>query len=118
MHNEQSLIWHIVPSPDHKVREVCAKLRVSHFKGLAARRSLTSLAQPGGVDYRNSIFAEAIRLLGLVHRHSFGIPATRRELWDNVQDEPELRIQPNGVQSPVKANDRNSPDLRGSSQWK
>lgn len=37
MHNEQSLIWHIVPSPDHKVREVCAKLRVSHFNGLAAR---------------------------------------------------------------------------------
>ena len=42
-----------------------------------------AFGQPGVVDYRNPILAEAMRVLGLVQRYGFGIPAARRELRAN-----------------------------------
>ena len=53
--------------------------------------------QPGIVDYRNPILAEAMRVLGLVQRYGVGIPTARRELEANGQPEPEFRIEPNWV---------------------
>ena len=53
--------------------------------------------QPGNVDYRNPILAEAMRVLGLVQRYGVGIPTARRELAANGQPEPEFRIEPNWV---------------------
>ena len=77
-----------------------------------------TFGHPGVVDYRNPILAEAMRVLGLVQRYGFGIPLARQELLKNGQDEPEFRIEPNGIQCRVKANSGNLPDLRGSLQWK
>ena len=74
-----------------------------------------TFGQPGVVDYRNPILAEAMRVLGLVQRFGFGIPAARRELWNNGQDEPAFRVESNGIQCTVRAS---SKDLPGSPQWK
>ena len=74
-----------------------------------------TFGQPGVVDYRNPILAEAMRVLGLVQRYGFGIPAARRELWNNGQDEPAFRVESNGIQCTVRAS---SKDLPGSPQWK
>ena len=74
-----------------------------------------TFGQPGVVDYRNPILAEAMRVLGLVQRYGFGIPAARRELWNNGQDEPAFRVESNGIQCTVRAS---SEDLPGSPQWK
>ena len=57
----------------------------------------STFGQPGVVDYRNPILAEAMRVLGLVQRYGFGIPAARRALRENRQHEPEFRIEPNWV---------------------
>ena len=62
-----------------------------------------TFGQPGDVDYRNPILAEAMRVLGLVQRYGFGIPAARRELRANGQPEPEFQVEPNRVQCTVKA---------------
>ena len=59
--------------------------------------------QPGIVDYRNPILAEAMRVLGLVQRFGVGIPTARRELEANGQPEPEFRIEPNWVYCTVRA---------------
>ena len=59
--------------------------------------------QPGIVDYRNPILAEAMRVLGLVQRYGVGIPTARRELQANGQPEPEFRIEPNWVHCVVRA---------------
>ena len=74
-----------------------------------------TFGQPGVVDYRNPILAEAMRVLGLMQRYGFGIPAARRELWNNGQDEPAFRVESNGIQCTVRAS---SKDLPGSPQWK
>ena len=74
-----------------------------------------TFGQPGVVDYRNPILSEAMRVLGLVQRYGFGIPAARRELWNNGQDEPAFRVESNGIQCTVRAS---SKDLPGSPQWK
>ena len=92
--------------------------RAARVRTLKKMGRATPSVQPGVVDNRNPILEEAMRILGLVQRCGFGIPAVRRELCDNVQGEPEFRIQPNGAQCTVKANGRNPPDLRGSLRWK
>ena len=61
-----------------------------------------AFGQPGVVDYRNPILAEAMRVLGLVQRYGFGIPLARQELLKNGQVEPEFRVEPNGVQCTVR----------------
>ena len=62
-----------------------------------------AFGQPGVVDYRNPILAEAMRVLGLVQRYGFGIPAARRELRANGQPEPEFQVEPNRVHCTVRA---------------
>ena len=62
-----------------------------------------TFGHPGVVDYRNPILAEAMRVLGLVQRYGFGIPAARRELLINGQPEPEFQVEPNRVQCIVRA---------------
>lgn len=47
--------------------------------------------------------AEAMRVLGLVQRYGFGIPAARRELRANGQPEPEFQIEPDRVHCTVRA---------------
>jgi ATP-dependent DNA helicase RecG len=61
-----------------------------------------TFGQPGVVDYRNPILAEAMRVLGLVQRYGFGIPTARRELRIRGHPEPEFAIQPNWVACTVR----------------
>ena len=61
-----------------------------------------NFGRPGAVDYRNPIVAEAMRVTGLVQRYGFGIPAARRELTDNGQDEPEFRVDASSVRCTVR----------------
>ena len=42
--------------------------------------TVETFGEPGVLDYRNPILAEAMRVLGLVQRYGFGIPIARREL--------------------------------------
>ena len=62
-----------------------------------------TFGQPGVVDYRNPILAEAMRVLGLVQRYGFGIPAARRELRANGQPEPDFDVGANSVHCTVRA---------------
>ena len=60
-----------------------------------------NFGEPGMVDYRNPILAEAMRVLGLVQRYGFGIPAARQALRENGQPEPEFRVEPDRVRCTV-----------------
>ena len=62
-----------------------------------------NFGQPGLVDYRNQILAEAMRVLGLAQRYGAGIPTARRALLANEQPEPDFRIEPNWVHCTVRA---------------
>ena len=62
-----------------------------------------TFGQPGVVDYRNPILAEAMRVLGLVQRYGFGIPAARRELRANGQPEPDFDVGANSIHCTVRA---------------
>ena len=55
------------------------------------------------IDYRNPTLPEAMRVLGLVQRYGFGIPAARRELRAAGQSGPEFRADPRGVRCTVRA---------------
>ena len=67
-----------------------------------------NFGQPGVVDYRNPILAEAMRVLGLVQRYGFGIPAARQALRKNGQALPEFHVEANRVRSTVRARKRPS----------
>ena len=62
-----------------------------------------NFGQPGVVDYRNPILAEAMRVLGLVQRYGFGIPAARRLLRAGGHPEPDFRVDPSWVHCTVRA---------------
>jgi ATP-dependent DNA helicase RecG len=62
-----------------------------------------TFGQPGVVDYRNPILAEAMRVLGLVQRFGFGIATARRELRINNHPEPEFIVEPTRVHCTVRA---------------
>ena len=57
------------------------------------------------MDYRNPILAEAMRVLGLVQRYGFGIPAARRELRDNGQPVPDFNVGADSVHCTVRLAD-------------
>ena len=61
-----------------------------------------TFGQPGVVDYRNPILAEAMRVLGFVQRFGFGIPTARRLLREQGHPEPEFRVEPNWVHCTVR----------------
>ncbi len=62
-----------------------------------------NFGHPGVIDYRNPALAEAMRVLGLVQRYGFGIPAARRELRAAGQPDPEFRVDPHWVHCTVRA---------------
>lgn len=62
-----------------------------------------TFGQPGVVDYRNPILAEAMRVLGLVQRFGFGISAARRELEREGHPQPEFQVEANWVRCTVRA---------------
>ena len=62
-----------------------------------------TFGQADAVDYRNPSLAEAMRVLSLVQRYGFGIPAARRALRKNGQPEPEFHVQANSVRCTVRA---------------
>ena len=62
-----------------------------------------NFGRPGVIDYRNPTLAEAMRVLGLVQRYGFGIPAARRELRAAGQSDPEFRIDAHWVHCTVRA---------------
>ena len=49
------------------------------------------------------VLAEAMRVLGLVQRYRFGIPAARRLLRAAGHPEPEFRVDPSWVHCTVRA---------------
>ena len=53
--------------------------------------------------YSDRELAEAMRVLGLVQRYGFGIPAARRELRAAGQRDPEFRIDAHWVHGTVRA---------------
>ena len=63
----------------------------------------SNFGEPGVVDYRNPILAEAMRVLGLVQRYRFGIPAARRLLRTAGHPDPEFRVDPSWVHCTVRA---------------
>ena len=65
--------------------------------------NVDNFAEPGVVDYRNPVLAEAMRVLGLVQRYGFGIPAARQALRNNGQQDPEFQVEPNRVRCIVRA---------------
>ncbi len=62
-----------------------------------------NFGQPGLVDYRNPLLAEAMRVQGLVQRYGFGIPAARRLLREAGHREPEFQVDANHVRCRVWA---------------
>ena len=60
-----------------------------------------TFGEPDAVDYRNPILAEAMRVLGLVQRYGFGIPAARRDLQLNGNPPPVFHVQPNSIRCTV-----------------
>ena len=71
-----------------------------------------NFAEPGVVDYRNPVLAEAMRVLGLLQRYGFGIPAARQALRNNCQQDPEFQVEPNRVRCIVRAR-RSAEEARG-----
>lgn len=65
--------------------------------------NVDNFAEPGVVDYRNPVLAEAMRVLGLVQRYGFGIPAARLALGNNGQQDPEFLVEANRVRCIVRA---------------
>ena len=61
-----------------------------------------NFGDPGVADYRNPNLAEAMRVLGLVQRYGYGIPAARRALGENDQPEPEFEVTPSLVRCVVR----------------
>ncbi len=57
----------------------------------------------GLVDYRNPNIAEAMRVLGLVQRFGFGIPAARRSLRDGGHPDLEFKVSASQVRCIVRA---------------
>ena len=62
-----------------------------------------NFGQAGVIDYRNPALAEAMRVLGLVQRYGFGIPAARRELCAAGHPPPEFRVDRQWVHCTVRA---------------
>ena len=60
-----------------------------------------TFGEPDAVDYRNPILAEAMRVLGLVQRYGFGIPAARRDLRLNGNPPPVFHVTPNSIRCTV-----------------
>ncbi len=61
-----------------------------------------NFGQPGLVDYRNPILAEAMRVLGFFQRFGFGIPSARRDLQTNGNPPPEFRVEANRIRCTVR----------------
>ncbi len=61
-----------------------------------------TFGQPGVVDYRNPLFAEAMRVLGYVQRFGVGIATARAALAKNGNPPPEFDVQPNWVHCTVR----------------
>ena len=79
------------------------RIEISSPGGPYGAVNAENFGQPGVVDYRNPILAEAMRVLGLVQRYGFGIPAARRLLRAGGHPEPEFRVDPSWVHCAVRA---------------
>lgn len=79
------------------------RIEISSPGGAYGAVSPETFGQPGVVDYRNPILAEAMRVLGLVQRYGFGIPTARRELARAEHPEPEFRVDANWVHCIVRS---------------
>ncbi len=62
-----------------------------------------TIGQPGVVDYRNPILAEAMRVLGLAQRFGFGIQLARRELEKAGHPPLELHADAQWIRCCVRA---------------
>ena len=61
-----------------------------------------TFGEPGVVDYRNPLFAEAMKVLGYVQRFGVGIATARAGLAKNGNPPPEFSVQPNWVHCTVR----------------
>ena len=79
------------------------RIEITSPGGPCGALNAENFGQPGIVDYRNPILAEAMRVLGLTQRYGAGIPIARRALRDNDQPEPDFRVEPSWVHCTVRA---------------
>ena len=79
------------------------RIEITSAGGPFGALTAENFGQPGIVDYRNPILAEAMRVLGLAQRYGAGIPTARRALLNNGQPEPDFRVEPNWVHCTVRA---------------
>ena len=78
------------------------RIEISSPGGPYGLVTIETFGQPGVLDYRNPILAEAMRVLGLVQRFGFGIPTVRRELDQARHPEPEFEVDANWVRCTVR----------------
>lgn len=64
--------------------------------------SAASFGEPGMVDYRNPLLAEAMKVLGLVQRFGVGIATARALLQKNGNAPPEFDVQPTHIRCTVR----------------
>ncbi len=64
--------------------------------------TVENFGQPGWVDYRNPVLAEAMRVLGFVNRFGVGISTARESLARNGNPPLELSAEPNWVLATVR----------------
>jgi len=65
-----------------------------------------NFGQPGAVDYRKPILAEAMRVVGLLQLNGLGIALARQELAANGNPTMDFEVNPNWVLCTVRANAR------------
>jgi ATP-dependent DNA helicase RecG len=64
--------------------------------------TLTNFGQPNVTDYRNPSLADAMKVLGIVERFGFGIPAAREACEKNGNPPPEFEVQPTNVLGTIR----------------
>ena len=79
------------------------RIEITNPGGPYGALNAENFGQPGIVDYRNQILAEAMRVVGPAQRYGAGLPTARRALLNNGQAEPAFRVEPNWVQCTVGA---------------
>ena len=78
------------------------RIEILNPGGPYGEATVENFGQPGVVDYRNPVLAEAMRVMGHVQRFGFGIQAARRDLRANGNPELEFDVTPSRVRAIVR----------------
>ena len=78
------------------------RIEITNPGGPYGAVTVENFGQPGWIDYRNPVLAEAMRVLGFVNRFGVGISTARESLAKNDNPPLELSAQPNWVLATVR----------------